>query len=274
MACRRSTSRSLATRSTLTLAGSNRALAFSLFAGAHIGEIMRGALASVPRADRRCEGDRAHLLAPPALYPAAQAIPVIIPPWTNTAAELVKGTSLVTLVSMSDLLFATRKIAERTGDVIPLYVAAAIIYFVICFSISRAGVWLSGRYRYGVAPNQGNVISSATAVAPGIATRRWCVSPACTSTSGDLHVSARVDLDVVPGEVVCIIGPSGPARPLCSAASTSSRRISRADLVDGQLSGYRERSATALSRPENEISRASGAADRDGLPAASTSSRT
>ncbi|HET7055530.1 MAG TPA: amino acid ABC transporter permease [Thermomicrobiales bacterium] len=127
-------------------------LAFSLFAAAHVGEIVRGALAAVPAG--QTDAAKAigltfwprlrHILLP-------QSIPVILPPWTNTAAELVKGTSLVTLVSMSDLMFATRKIAERTGDVIPLYSAAAIIYFVICFTISRAGVWLSGRYRYGVA---------------------------------------------------------------------------------------------------------------------------
>jgi ABC-type amino acid transport system permease subunit len=80
-----------------------------------------------------------------------QSLPIIIPPWVNTAAEIVKGTSLVVLVSMSDLLFATRKIAERTGDVLPLYGAAAVIYFVICFTISRVGIWLGGRYRYGVA---------------------------------------------------------------------------------------------------------------------------
>jgi len=80
-----------------------------------------------------------------------QALPVMIPPWTNTAAEIVKGTSLVTLVSMSDLMFATKKIAERTGDMIPLYFAAAVVYFALCFTISRAGVWLGNKYRFGTA---------------------------------------------------------------------------------------------------------------------------
>jgi len=127
-------------------------LAFTLFAAAHVGEIVRGALAAVPAG--QTDAAKAigltfwprlrHVLLP-------QSMPVILPPWTNTAAELVKGTSLVTLVSMSDLMFATRKIAERTGEVVPLYAAAAVVYFVICFSISRAGVWVSGRYRYGVA---------------------------------------------------------------------------------------------------------------------------
>ena len=127
-------------------------LAFSLFTGAHIGEIVRGGLSAVPKG--QTDAAKAigltfwprlrHVLLP-------QALPIMLPPWVNTAAELVKGTSLVTLVSMSDLLFSARKIAERTGDVIPLYATAALIYFLICFSISRAGVWLGRRFLYGVA---------------------------------------------------------------------------------------------------------------------------
>ncbi|CAN5758281.1 amino acid ABC transporter permease [soil metagenome] len=127
-------------------------LAFTLFASAQVGEIFRGALSSIPKG--QTEAARAlgmtfwprliHVLLP-------QSVPAVLPPWTNTAAELVKGTSLVTLLSMSDLLFSTRKIAERTGEMIPLYTAAAVIYFIICFTISRAGVWLGHRYETGIA---------------------------------------------------------------------------------------------------------------------------
>jgi polar amino acid transport system permease protein len=127
-------------------------IAFTLFAAAQVGEIVRGALMSIPKG--QTDAARAlgltfwprlgYILLP-------QSIPVILPPWTNTAAELVKGTSLVTLLSMSDLLFSTRKIAERTGEMIPLYAAAAVVYFVICFSISRAGDWLGHRFDAGAA---------------------------------------------------------------------------------------------------------------------------
>ncbi len=122
-------------------------IAFTLFASAQVGEIVRGALGSIPKG--QTEAARAlgltfwqrlgYILLP-------QSVAPILPPWTNIAAELVKGTSLVTLVSMSDLLFSTRKIAERTGEMIPLSIAAAAIYFVICFTISRTGAWLGRRF--------------------------------------------------------------------------------------------------------------------------------
>jgi polar amino acid transport system permease protein len=128
------------------------AIAFSIFAAAHIGEIVRGAINAVPKG--QTDAAKAigltfwpryiHVLVP-------QALPIILPPWTNTAAELVKGTSLVTLVSMSDLLYETQKVSARTGGFLELYGFAAVVYFVICFTISRSGALAVRRFRYGVA---------------------------------------------------------------------------------------------------------------------------
>ena len=51
-------------------------LAFTLFAAAHVGEIVRGALAAVPARPDRCgQGYRAHVLAPPAPRPPAPVDP-------------------------------------------------------------------------------------------------------------------------------------------------------------------------------------------------------
>lgn len=125
-------------------------VAFSLFAGGHISEIIRGAFASIPKG----QSDAAKALGL-TFWPRTawvilpQALPIILPPWVNTAVEMVKGTSLVVLVSVSDLMFATVKIAERTGDPMPLYLAAAVIYIVVNLLISRFGVWLERRVTPG-----------------------------------------------------------------------------------------------------------------------------
>lgn len=128
------------------------AIAFSMFGAAHIGEITRGSLNAIPRG----QTDAAKALGltfwprlKTILIP--QALPTMIPPAINTAAEIVKATSLVLLISMNDLLYETQKIAGRTGDVIPMYATAAAVYFVICFTISRFGTWVGGRYRFGTA---------------------------------------------------------------------------------------------------------------------------
>ena len=127
-------------------------LALGFFAGAHISEIVRGAVGAVPRGQTDAAKSLGLTFWPRlrwVLLP--QAVPAILPPWVNTAVEMVKGTSLVVLVSVSDLLFATRKVAERTGDPMPIYIAAALIYFVVNFGISRFGLWLERRFQFAVA---------------------------------------------------------------------------------------------------------------------------
>jgi polar amino acid transport system permease protein len=125
--------------------------ALSLFAGAHISEIVRGAVSAVPRG----QTDAARALGLtfwPRIWNiiVPQALPAIIPPWTNTAIEMVKGSSLAYLVSVSELLFQTYKIVGRTGAAMQIYIAAALLYFVINFALSRFGVWLERRVRYAV----------------------------------------------------------------------------------------------------------------------------
>ena len=115
-------------------------VALSIFAGAHISEIVRGAVASVSRG----QNDAAKALGLtfwPRIWNVIlpQALPAIIPPWTNTAVEMVKGSSLAYLVSVSELLFQTYKVVGRTGAAMPLYIAAALLYFAINFALSRAG---------------------------------------------------------------------------------------------------------------------------------------
>ena len=126
-------------------------LALSLFAGAHISEIVRGAVAAVPRG----QTDAARALGLTfwtriwsIILP--QALPAIIPPWTNTAIEMVKGSSLAYLVSVSELLFQTYKVVGRTGAPMHLYIAAALLYFAINFAVSRFGAWLERRVRYAL----------------------------------------------------------------------------------------------------------------------------
>ena len=127
------------------------ALALGIFAGAHMSEIVRGAIGSIPKGQIDAAKAIGLTFWPRFFFILLpQALPVILPPWTNLAAEMMKGTSLAVLVSQNDFLFASQKVAIRTTQYLPFYIAAAIVYFTLCFLISRAGVWLGRRFRFGV----------------------------------------------------------------------------------------------------------------------------
>jgi polar amino acid transport system permease protein len=127
-------------------------LALSIFSAAHMSEIVRGAVSSIPAG----QADAAKSLGLTfwrrmryVILP--QAAPIMMGPWTNLAVDMFKSTSLAILVSQADFLFAIQKRATAKGHYLAFYFAAIIVYFVCCFLISRAGAWAARRMRVGLA---------------------------------------------------------------------------------------------------------------------------
>ncbi len=124
-------------------------LALSVFGTAHVSEVVRGAVDSIP--DGQTEAAKAIGLTfykrlRYVVFP--QALARAIPPWTNTAVELVKASSLLALVSIVDLLYSTEQIAARTREPLLFYGVAALLYFALNYSISMAGSWIERRFTY------------------------------------------------------------------------------------------------------------------------------
>jgi len=124
-------------------------VALSVFAGAHMTEVVRGGIASIPRT----QGDAAKAIGLQfwerlwwVILP--QAVRRILPPWVNTAVELVKGSSLVSLIGVVELLLATQQVVGRTFIVIPTYTLAGLMYFVVNYGISRLGALVERRYAF------------------------------------------------------------------------------------------------------------------------------
>lgn len=57
-----------------------------------------------------------------------QAVPFIIPPTGNQVIGMLKSTSLVSVISLSDLLYSAQAIYSRTYENIPLLIVACIWY--------------------------------------------------------------------------------------------------------------------------------------------------
>lgn len=124
-------------------------LALSLFTAAHMAEITRGAVSAIPEEQTEAAKSiglsfwqrMANVILP-------QAARRAVPPWTNLCVEIVKGTSLVSLVGVADLLLSARHVIERTGEPIPMFLALGVIYFVINFAISQFGAYAERRFAF------------------------------------------------------------------------------------------------------------------------------
>ncbi len=84
---------------------------------------------------------------------------------------------------------------------------------------------------------------------------------------GRLHVLKGIDLEVVPGEVMCIIGPSGSGKSTFLRCINHLEKIDGGKLyVDGELVGYRQATGKLYELREREVG-PQACRDRDGFPA-------
>jgi polar amino acid transport system permease protein len=62
--------------------------------------------------------------------------------------DAVKGSALVSLIGVVDLMLAIQKVIGRTYEPMPLYVTGAIIYFVINYALSSLSRQMEARFAY------------------------------------------------------------------------------------------------------------------------------
>lgn len=114
-------------------------LALSLNAGAYLSKSLRGAIDSIGVGQWRASFSLGlgywqtlgHIVLP-------QALRVAVPSMTNTLISLIKDTSLVSVITMTELMLTTKEVIATTFRPLPLYIAAAAIYW--CMSLAFESV--------------------------------------------------------------------------------------------------------------------------------------
>lgn len=117
------------------------------FASAYIAEVIRGGLAALPRGQYEA-ADSLGLDYPQAmrLIILPQALKISIPGIVNVAVGLFKDTTLVSVISMFDLVGMIRgpilASTDWNGVYWELFGFAALLFFVVCYGISQYSQWL------------------------------------------------------------------------------------------------------------------------------------
>ena len=107
-------------------------LALSLNAGAYLSESLRGAILGVGRGQWHA-GFSLGLTYPQTLGMVIlpQALRVAVPAMSNTLISLIKDTALVSVITVSELMLVTKELISVTFRPLPLYVAAAAVYWLL-----------------------------------------------------------------------------------------------------------------------------------------------
>ena len=118
-------------------------LALGLNSAAYQAEYLRGAIQSV--GESQMTAGRAiglsrwktivHVILP-------QALRLVIPAWSNEPIALLKGTAVVFLIAVQDLMAKGKRAATITYNPIGSYLAVAVVYLVLVFALNEVLKWL------------------------------------------------------------------------------------------------------------------------------------
>jgi cystine transport system permease protein len=111
-------------------------LALSLNAGAFLSESLRGAILGVDRGQWAASYSVGLTYAQTLRFIVLpQAVRIAVPAMSNTLISLIKDTSLVSVITVTELMLSTKEIIAVTFRPLPLYLTAAMLYWMlsICF---------------------------------------------------------------------------------------------------------------------------------------------
>lgn len=124
--------------------------AIALNAGAYGSEIVRSAIQAVPKG--QIEAGIAlnmtplqrlrHIILP-------QAFVMMLPPFGNLLIELLKGTALVSLITIPDMTMQAMIIRAATMDLFKVFAVVLVLYFMIAYLLTMGVRWVERRVTVG-----------------------------------------------------------------------------------------------------------------------------
>jgi polar amino acid transport system permease protein len=127
-------------------------LALGLNVGAYGSEVVRGAIGGVARGQweattalNMTRGNALRRIILP------QAFVAMIPPWGNLFIELLKATSLVSLITLSDLAFKAQQLNQTTFKTVPIFTLVLLIYLVLSLALTIGMRTVENRATLGLA---------------------------------------------------------------------------------------------------------------------------
>jgi polar amino acid transport system permease protein len=125
-------------------------ISLTLYAAAFLGEIWRGCIEAVPRTQWEasdCLGlnrfqQYAYVILP-------QAVRIAIPPTVGFMVQIVKNTSLASVIGFVELSRAGQIVNNSTFEPFVIFSSVAAIYFVLCYPLSVAARTLERKANAG-----------------------------------------------------------------------------------------------------------------------------
>jgi len=123
-------------------------IALSLYTSTYVAEIVRSAIQAVPRGQSEAARSTG-MTAPQCMWHVVlpQALKLMIPPMGGVYVIIIKGTSIVSVIGISELVRAGEHATQRhPRDLMLIYGLTALMYFAYCYPVLRIARWAESRF--------------------------------------------------------------------------------------------------------------------------------
>jgi polar amino acid transport system permease protein len=123
-------------------------LGLGLNGGAYISEIVRGSLASVEKGQEDAAFSLGFSWIQTMVYVIIpEVLPVALPPLVNAFSALLKESSLVSVLAITELTRVSQLVYTRTFRAFEVYSTIGALYFLMTYAVSRLSRHLEKRFR-------------------------------------------------------------------------------------------------------------------------------
>ena len=197
-------------------------IALILSESAYMAEIHRGALQAISKDQidaGRALGLRYWAIQAKIVFP--QALRIALPPLTNQFVTIIKLTSLVSVISLTEILLVGQQLYTRNFLVIETLTVVAIYYVaivtIVTWLIKRFEVSLDVTKRSNIATIEANEFKSISnkennLLSTSKPSKYVLELQHLSKNYGNTKVLKDINLDVNWGDVISIIGPSGSGK--------------------------------------------------------------
>jgi cystine transport system permease protein len=121
-------------------------IALSANVAAYLSESMRGAILGIPSGQWLAAYSLGLSRRQTLRYVIApQALRIAVPSLSTSLISLIKDTSLVSVITVTELLRSAQEVIASTYQPLPLYLAAAAIYWILCQVLEWVQRWYEQR---------------------------------------------------------------------------------------------------------------------------------
>ncbi|NQU58243.1 MAG: amino acid ABC transporter permease [Rhodospirillales bacterium] len=123
-------------------------IALSMYTSTYVAEIVRAAIQAVPRGQAEAARSTG-MTASQAMWHVVlpQALKLMIPPMGGVYVIIIKGTSIVSVIGIAELVRAGEHATQRhPKELMVIYAMTALMYFAYCYPVLRLARWAETKF--------------------------------------------------------------------------------------------------------------------------------